>query len=143
MKLSTIIISLFFLQAIYGCQENIQNSLETRIKSDVEIANYNLPKYPSLKEEIRRPAFDKFSDSIKIKYDNKNSYEIEKTESITSPYAGKVQYQITFNVNGNDVNMKPIKASYIYKNGKWEFKEAIILHEYGRIRNLDVSPLFQ
>ncbi|WP_414543791.1 hypothetical protein [Nostoc sp. CCY0012] len=143
MKVSNIVICLVLLQAICGCQENIQNSLETKIKSDVEIANSNLPKYPSLKEEIQRPAFDKFADSIKVKYDDKNSYEIEKNESVTSPYTGKVQYQITLNIHGNEINMKPIKALYVYKNSRWEFKEAMISYEYGRIRSLDVSPLFQ
>lgn len=136
-RLALVAIALFFTQVISGCMSQsktpsvssapVSSSLadpndpntakerfQAKIKEDIERIT------PRLKEEITNSG-----DQYNAEYSGNYSYDIQKSDSIVSPYLGIADFEIKWFHNGEYVSDMSIKANYAYQDGQWVLKKAI------------------
>ncbi|MBH8555335.1 hypothetical protein I8751_23900 [Nostocaceae cyanobacterium CENA357] len=120
--------------------EDIKNSFNFKIKEDIETLNKNIKKQPS-----KDPGLS----FVKAEYSGKNLYDIQKSDSIVSPYIGIVKYYLNWKVKEEVITDTYIKATYVFQDDKWIFKNAerlsdnTFLKERGLQKLEDVNYLFQ
>jgi hypothetical protein len=88
----------------------------TKIKDDISKLNLGLK---NLVTKHKAPGY-----TYKAEYAGKYSYDIQKTDSIVSPYLGLVKYRLNWYANEKLFTDIYIEATYAYQDGKWIFKDA-------------------
>ena len=108
--LSTIIYNKYFNGSN---QDVVKKCLIKRISRDSAIYMDTLNKWIEI--DTSSPKRLEF----KLKFKGEYSYDIEKTDSLVSPYVGKVNYKIYLYTNNEFMGEQELKAIYAYQDNKW------------------------
>lgn len=111
---------------------NLENSLNNQIENDLQKINTNIPKY-DIKNELNLPVmFLEHLDLVTIQASYKiNSYNIEKTNSVTSPYKATVPYELKLYYNTRQFGTKEMTTEYVLKNNVWLIQKAELMKQTG------------
>jgi hypothetical protein len=92
----------------------VKERFDIRVTKDIEILKINLP------HKIQQTNYEYWAE-----YAENYSVNIEKTDSIVTPFLGTAQYNIYWYANGKLVSSDMlIQATYAYQDGEWILKDA-------------------
>ena len=93
----------------------VKEKFDVRVTKDIERLKVNLP------QKIQQTNYQYWAE-----YAENYSVNIEKTDSIVTPFIGTAQYNIYWYANGKLVSSDMlIQATYAYQDGEWILKDAI------------------
>ena len=112
----------------------VKKRFKVKIDSEILKLSVNLKKIP------KQTKYDDGTYTYTAELSEGTEYDINKSDSIISPYIGTVKYYIYWIANGETVGKQHILAKYAYQDGVWVFHSASRSYSEGKY-NTDKDEL--
>lgn len=117
-----VMVAILILPSCASKEEKVRSAFEKRVAEDLKIVEKNI-QIPRVNKYTKMNNFAKTTGAYSI--------DIEKTDSIISPFLGKLAIDIAWYHDNEFLTNQKIIANYSFQDDKWILKKAYRLVESG------------